>query len=202
MVGQVSGCLKRIRNGPSGVRARVQDGEIPSLVGPGILAADGPVSPIVPRQPALSLEVVQTGDVTREPAEKIQPHSGLNDVLDLAAVLIAGSLLILIYLGQSGIPRILLAVGFAFFVPGRAIVSNWRRMRAWSEVAMPMVLSLSLLTFLAMITLWAHAWRPMGLFQGEAWLSMAGVCAGVARRNRRKPHPRPYGLDHGDACND
>jgi hypothetical protein len=109
-----------------------------------------------------------------------------DNVIDLSAGLIAVGLLALVYLGASGIPRILLTLGFAFFVPGRAVVTNWPRMSGWSEVAIPMVLSLALIALLATITLWIHVWRPMDLFQAVAWLSLAGLCLGIARRNRRR----------------
>jgi uncharacterized membrane protein HdeD (DUF308 family) len=117
------------------------------------------------------------------------PHSipGLDNALDLSAGLIAIGLLALSYLGESGILRIALTLGFAFFVPGRAIVTNWPRMTSWSKVAMAMVLSLALLTLLATITLWADVWKPMDLFQAEAWVSLAGLCLGIARRNRYRP---------------
>jgi hypothetical protein len=113
------------------------------------------------------------------------PHltSRLGEVLDLSAALITIGLLALTYTGESGLPRILLALGFAFFVPGRAIVTNWPRMASWSEVAVPMVLSLALLTLLATLTLWGHVWKPIDLFQAEAWVSLAGLGFGVARRN-------------------
>jgi hypothetical protein len=140
--------------------------------------------------PALLLELVHTGEVASGVRET--PHSAwqLGNVLDLSAGLIAVGLLALAYLGESGLPRILLALAFTFFVPGRAIVTNWPRMISWSEVAMPMVLSLALLTLLATITLWARVWKPMDLFQAEAWLSLAGLCLGIARRNRRQPDRR------------
>lgn len=122
--------------------------------------------------------------------ETSHPVSHMGNMLDLAAGLIAVGLLGLFYTGQSGLPRILLALAFAFFVPGRAVVTNWPRMASWSEVAMPMVLSLALLTLLAMSTLWAHVWKPMDLFQLEAWLSLAGLCLGILLRNRRRAsHP-------------
>jgi hypothetical protein len=135
----------------------------------------------------MSLKFVHTGEVASGVSEA--PHSASlpSNVLDLSACLIAASLLALSYLGATGLPRILLALGFAFFVPGRAIVTNWPRMVSWSEVAMPMVLSLTLLTILATITLWAHVWKPLDLFQAEAWLSLAGLCIGIGRRNRRHP---------------
>jgi hypothetical protein len=64
--------------------------------------------------------------------ETQHPASQLGNALDLSAGLIAVGLLALSYLGESRLPRILLTLGFAFFVPGRAIVTNWR----WSEVPM------------------------------------------------------------------
>ena len=133
------------------------------------------------------LKLVHTGGVT----SRVQgaPHeSELDDVLDLSAGLVAAGLLLLSYLGQSGLLRILLTLAFAFFVPGRAITTNWPRMAIWSRVAMPLVLSLAVLTLLAMITLWAHAWNPMDLFQVEAWLSLAGLYLGIARRKRHQRH--------------
>jgi hypothetical protein len=116
------------------------------------------------------------------------PHPGpeLDNALDLSAGLVAIALLALTYLGQSDLLRILLTLGFALFVPGRAIVTNWPRMASWSKVAMPMVLSLTLLTLLATAALWAHIWKPMDLFRAEAWLSVAGLCLGVARRKRHR----------------
>jgi hypothetical protein len=133
------------------------------------------------------LKLVHTGEMVSGVREVPHWPPQLGNVLDLFAGLIAISLLALSYVGESGLLRILLALGFAFFVPGRAIVTNWRPMASWSEVTMPMVLSLALLTLLATITLWAHVWKPMDLFQAEAWLSLAGLCLGIARRNRRRP---------------
>jgi hypothetical protein len=122
---------------------------------------------------------------------KERPHSApqLGNVLDLSASLIALGLLALSYTDRTGLPRTLLALGFAFFVPGRAIVSNWPQMESWSKLAIPMVFSLALLALLATTTLWAGVWHPMVLFQVEAWLSIAGLCLAMARRNRS-------GLDH------
>ena len=64
-------------------------------------------------------------------------------------------------LGRGRKPAVLLAPAFTFFVPGRVIVTNWTRMASWSRVAMPTVLSLSRLTLVATIALWAHAWHPI-----------------------------------------
>ncbi len=61
-------------------------------------------------------------------------------------------------LPRYGPPRVLLALAFAFFVSGRAIVSNWSRMGRWSEPAMSLVLSLAVLVLLTTVMLWIHAW--------------------------------------------
>jgi hypothetical protein len=107
------------------------------------------------------------------------------DVLDLLAVVIAGGLMLIIEAGRPGTPRILLALAFVFFVPGRAIVSNWPRLALWSEAAMAMIFSLAVLSLAATITLWAHQWHPLGLFEVEAAVSIAGLIAGTARRHVR-----------------
>ncbi len=125
---------------------------------------------------------------TRHPGYP-SPAAGLGDALDVLAGLIAVGLLVLVDRHGSGPSRLLLTLGFTLFVPGRAIVSNWPGMARWSEAAMPMVFSLAVLTLLAMIMLCARMWHPVSLFQAEAWLSLAGLCAGAARRHghRRRP---------------
>jgi len=112
-----------------------------------------------------------------------------NDVLDLGAALVAAGLLVVVYTGLHGPYRILLTLGFTCFVPGRAIVVNWPRMARWSGAAMSIVLSLTVLTLLATVTLWAHRWNPLVLFQVEAWLSLAGLGVGIARRHSWLPEP-------------
>jgi hypothetical protein len=74
---------------------------------------------------------------------------------------------------------------FTAYVPGRAIVANWPAMARWSEVALAFVLSLAALCLAAMTALWAHYWHPIGLFQAEAALSVAGLAVAAFRRQRR-----------------
>jgi len=114
----------------------------------------------------------------------LPPAARRAEFLDLAGVLIAVALIAVVATGQSGPLRLLLTLGFTFFVPGRAIVANWPRMARWSAVGMSMVLSLTVLTLLATIFLWAHLWQPVVLFQAEALLSIAGLVMGVVRRRR------------------
>jgi uncharacterized membrane protein HdeD (DUF308 family) len=106
------------------------------------------------------------------------------EALDLLAAVVAVVLLVLAVVDRVGVARTLLAVVFAFFVPGRAIVSNWPRMAAWSDIGMSVALSLGVLTFLATVTLWARVWHPLGLFQLEAAVSLAGLGIAIVRRRR------------------
>ena len=122
---------------------------------------------------------------THGPAASGRPWQ-VGDALDLLAALIAVGLIVLVYQGWSGPPRVLLALAFTFFVPGRAIVTNWRQTADWSEVAMPMLFSLAVLTLVAMVALWAHFWHPLGIFQIEAGLCLAALSIGVVRRHRHR----------------
>jgi hypothetical protein len=86
---------------------------------------------------------------------------------------------------RPGMPRILLSFAFLFFVPGRAIVSNWPVLAQWSEAAMSMVISLTVLALLATVTLWAHEWHPLGLLEAEGLASIVGLVLGTLRRHVR-----------------
>jgi hypothetical protein len=106
------------------------------------------------------------------------------EVLDVLAAVVAVALLVMVQVGASGAPRILLVLVFTFFVPGRAIITNYPRMARWSDLGASMLVSLGVLAFLATVTLWAHLWHPLGLFQIEAVLSLAGLAVGIVRRRR------------------
>lgn len=112
------------------------------------------------------------------------PARGYLEVLDLLAGLVAAALLLMVFADWAGPARLLLTLLFAFFVPGRAIVSNWPRMAEWADIAMSVVLSIGLLTLLATVCLWARIWHPLGLFQIEAAVSLIGLGVAVARRRR------------------
>jgi hypothetical protein len=105
-------------------------------------------------------------------------------MLDLTAIGVTVVLLLLVALGTGGVLRLLLTLLFTFFVPGRAIVSNWPRMAWWSDTAMSIALSLGSLVLLALITLWLRVWHPEALFTVEAVASLAGLAIAVVRRRR------------------
>src|SRR5882762_4775496 len=119
------------------------------------------------------------------------------EILDLLAGVIAVVLLVLALVELTGPVRLLFTVAFTFFVPGRAIVSNWSRMAGWSDIGMSIALSLGVLTLPAVVSLWARMWHPLGLFQIEAVASLIGLGVAVARRRTRadaspdRDPPRP-----------
>jgi hypothetical protein len=112
------------------------------------------------------------------------PAAQRAEVLDVLAAAVAVALLAMVQGNASGPPRVLLVLGFTFFVPGRAIITNFPRMARWSDLGASMLVSLGVLAFLATVTLWAHFWHPLGLFQVEAVLSLAGLAAGIVQRRR------------------
>jgi hypothetical protein len=105
------------------------------------------------------------------------PAAQRAEVLDVLAAAVAAALLVLVQENASGLV-------FTFFVPGRAIITNFPRMARWSDLGASMLVSLGVLAFLATVTLWAHYWHPLGLFQVEAVLSLAGLAAGIVQRRR------------------
>lgn len=106
------------------------------------------------------------------------------EVLDLLAALVALALLLFVFASGTGSARLLLTLVFTFFVPGRAIVSNWPRLALWSDLGMSIVLSLATLILLATISLWVQFWHPVGLFKLEAVLSLMGLGVAILRRRR------------------
>jgi hypothetical protein len=142
----------------------------------------GAVSRFASSPPSLRL-MVHNSLVPRHQSGEPDPANQLGDGLDLLAALITVGLLVLTHAGRSGIPRTLLTIGFACYVPGRAIVSNWPLMARWSQAAISIIFSLAVLGLAATITLWAHYWHPVGLFQVEAVLCLAALCLGTVRRH-------------------
>jgi hypothetical protein len=61
-------------------------------------------------------------------------------------------------------------------------MTHWPRLDRWSQVGMSIVLSLSVLSLVAMVALWAHYWHPVGIFEAEAVLCLAALAAGLVRR--------------------
>src|SRR6202012_6140353 len=104
--------------------------------------------------------------------------------LDAAAGLIALALILLVAVDFSEPLRLVLALLFTFYVPGRAIVSNWPRIERWSGVGMSVVFSLGAFIWLAALALGAGLWHPWPLFLVESVASPAGLGVVWALRHR------------------
>jgi hypothetical protein len=109
------------------------------------------------------------------------------ELLDCLAGLVAIGLDVLVLVGGIQPLRLLFALAFTFFVPGRAIVTNWPRVERWSAVGMPIVFSLGSLTLMATVSLWLGLWHPMALFALVSAASLAGLGVGITRRRRACP---------------
>jgi uncharacterized membrane protein len=109
-------------------------------------------------------------------------------VIDAACALVTGALLTLTVVGWVGLARVLLAFAFAVYVPGWAVVTNFMPKTGASRTALPVLVSVTILTAAATFTLWLHAWHPLQLFDIEAGASIGLMTVGAIRRERRQPH--------------
>jgi uncharacterized membrane protein len=135
---------------------------------------------------AESVESVESVEEAEAP-ETLAPAKRRAEVFDALAVLVALLLLLAVFSGAIASVRLILTLLFTFFVPGRAVISNWPRMSRWAPEAMSMVFSLAILTFLATVTLWARFWHPIPLFAAEAVLSLIGLAISIVRRRGADP---------------
>jgi len=139
---------------------------------------------------------VQNGGVQPDRRSSPSLDTRLSDILDGVAGVVALGLVAASLIGSQGTPRILLALGFLLFVPGRAITANWDRLGLRSQATVSMLFSLVILALLATATLWAHYWHPIGLMQAEAGLSLLGLTVAAARRHW---YHRPDAVVTGDS---
>jgi len=114
-------------------------------------------------------------------------------------MLVAAVLILLVDLDRGGATRTLLSLAFTLFVPGRALVTNWPWLARWSAAAMSMILSVSVLSLLAAVTLWADHWQPTRLFLAEAIASLIGLAFGVIRRHLQSLGRQPIHRRQADA---
>lgn len=102
--------------------------------------------------------------------------------------------------GRVGLVRVLLTLAFVVYVPGWAVVANCMPKVRTSRTALPVLVSVTLLTAAVTVTLWLHAWHPLQLFDIEAGASIALIGVAAIRRERRRPHdvPHPQNVVPGD----
>jgi uncharacterized membrane protein len=112
-------------------------------------------------------------------------------VIDVACAVVTGALLTLTVVGWVGLARVLLAFAFAIYVPGWAAVTNFMPKSRASRTALPVLVSVTILTAAATFTLWLHAWHPLQLFDIEAGASIALISVGAIRRERTHVQDEP-----------
>jgi len=144
---------------------------------------------------------MQVSSTSSVPGDPPLSDERFSDVLDLVAAVLTVALVGVVATGRGGVPRILLTLGFAFYAPGRAIVTNWPKLGRWSQVSIAIALSLVVLALVAMISLWEHRWSPLRIFYAEAAFCLAGLSARqfwhLGRRGPRHeaaPVPQDYSL--------
>jgi uncharacterized membrane protein len=132
----------------------------------------------------------------------ITQHGGDREAraIDAACAVITGALLSLTVVGRVGLVRVLLTLAFVVYVPGWAVVANCMPKVRTSRTALPVLVSVTLLTAAVTVTLWLHAWHPLQLFDIEAGASIALIGVAAIRRERRRPHdgPHPQNVVPGD----
>ena len=122
-------------------------------------------------------------------------------VLDGSALATVLALSLLWLTDVKGPERVILALAFTVFVPGRALVSNWPVARERSQIALSVVLSISILVVVSVVALWLHLWHPPTLFAVEALPSARrlpspfdGLSTPRHRGDHRMEHREPSSL--------
>ena len=110
--------------------------------------------------------------------------TGRDNLIDVGCLAVTVAIAVAVATNEQNAFRAVVGVLFAFYVPGRSIVSNWPAMAARSNVAASVLFSLSVLTLLATATLWAGYWHPLGLLQVEGVASGIALFTALLRRRR------------------
>ena len=105
-------------------------------------------------------------------------------LIDMGCVAVTVAIAVAVAAGEGGAFRAVVGLVFALYVPGRSIVSNWPTMAARSNVAASVLISLSILTLLATLTLWAGYWHPLGLLEIECVAVGLALFTALLRRRR------------------
>jgi len=117
------------------------------------------------------------------------------DLVDTAAALVTGALLVVAGLGTTGAGRVALALAFVTFVPGWALLDYVPLAEPASRVALAVALSLSLSVAAAVSVLWLHLWQPRALLDVIGTTCLVALVWHLARggsRARRPSAPTRY----------
>ncbi|NNN20214.1 MAG: hypothetical protein HKL84_10265 [Acidimicrobiaceae bacterium] len=128
------------------------------------------------------------------PAKRAIKKGTVDNLVDLGSVVLSLVVVLIVFSGSVGPLRALLVLAFTLFVPGHAILGMLpNRMRSLpkssssrSELVIPILLSLSLITLVASIALWLNIWYPLSIFALEAEFSTVLLAAGFINRRLSK----------------
>lgn len=105
-------------------------------------------------------------------------------LIDASCIAVTVALLSLVAAGWVGLARVLLTLAFAVYVPGWAVVGYCMPDKRGSQAALPVLVSVTLLTASGTFTLWLHVWNPMLMFDILAGASILLISATAIRRER------------------
>jgi hypothetical protein len=111
--------------------------------------------------------------------------------VDLATGVVTLTLLVTVSLGVTGLPRILLALAFATFAPGWAVLGQSALVHGTSRYAVAVALSLTICTAGALALAWLRTWDPVTLFDGLGGATLLAVSWRSARHHRGASVARP-----------
>ncbi len=120
-----------------------------------------------------------------------------SDLIDAACLGVTALLAVTVLANERNAVRIVAAIIFTLFVPGRAVISNWPILATRSPIAASILFSLGILTFVATITLWSNLWRPIGLLEVECAVSTVALTTAILRRRTAAPGPEAIETQNG-----
>ena len=120
-----------------------------------------------------------------------------SDLIDAACLAVIAVLTVAVLVNERNAVRVLAAIVFTLFVPGRAVISNWPILSTRSPITASILFSLAILTFVATITLWSDLWRPIGLLEVECAISAAALIAAILRRRAAAQGPEAVESQNG-----
>src|SRR5665213_1353792 len=123
------------------------------------------------------------------------------DLIDVACVAVTVAVAVAVATNERNAFRSVVAVAFALYVPGRSIVSNWPSLAVRSHIALPVLFSLSILTLVATLTLWAGYWHPLGTLEVECVAVEVALFTALLRRRRADHAGKQVGPEPETAAN-
>lgn len=102
--------------------------------------------------------------------------------LDVAAIAVTVTLMVLVAAEVTGVVRLMLALGFVTFVPGWALLDHMTLVAgATARLAVAVALSLTIATISSLAVLWLHLWHPVVLLDVLGAVSVLAVLAHLLR---------------------